>query len=351
MATRMTLDEISKKINVSRTTIYKVLNNKGFVSEKTTQKVRRSLEEYNYVPNYNARDLAKSKRYRIAYIGMRHLSAKYFSSLINKGLARAHTDFVDHGLEILIEESDFENPQKQIRDIDKMRERGITNFIISPSDVFLLKDKIDELQKQKCNVILLSRYVDLPVKTYVGVNYYKSGMLAGEMLTKIMPSGGRIVIITNSSAKDDNTVRERYLGFMSWIEKFKQYEIVEVIESVNTDELALQTFDYMTEKYNDLNEIDAIYDITYKLNIFAEKVHLLGKDQDIKLVGFDIYKENAEYVGKAVIDIVIGQQLSEQAYDAARMLFQKVCHGIDYAKKDYYSRLDVIVASNLDYFI
>ncbi len=350
MVKKVTLDEISKEINVSRTTIYKIINDKGHVSEKTRHKVQTALEKYKYVPNYNARDLARGKKYRIGYIGMRHLSATYFSVLVNEGLNRAYNDFVDNGLEILIEESDFDNPHKQLEDIEKMRKMGIENFIISPSDVLLMKPKIEELQQQGCHVIQLSRYVDIPRRTYVGVNYYNSGRLAGEMLTKIMPEGGRIVIVTNRSPEADNTVRGRYMGFLDFVSQDGRFQIVETIENVNTNDQALGVFDSLCKNYDNLNNIDAVYDITYKLNILAKKLlNLPGKK--IKLIGFDVYPEIVEYVKSSVVDILIGQQLSDQAYDATRMLFQKICYGIDYMEKDYYSNLNVIVASNIDCFV
>ena len=58
-ASRMTLEEISKKIGISRTTIYKVLRNKDGVSEETVKMVQDALEKYHYVQNRNARNLVK----------------------------------------------------------------------------------------------------------------------------------------------------------------------------------------------------------------------------------------------------------------------------------------------------
>lgn len=350
MYSKVTLEQISKEIGISRTTIYKVINDRGVVSNETKKKVLNALKQFNYVPNYNARDLAKSKRYQIAYIGMRHLSAKYFSILVNEGLKQAYNDFVDHGLEILIEESDFDKPEQQLKSINRMQKNGIKNFIISPSDQNLLKDKIDELQRNECNVILLSRCIDLPLRTYVGVDYYKSGMLIGEMLTKVMPAGGRIVILTNSKIDNDTTVKGRYSGFIDWIKKCPTMEVVDTIQDINTDEQACEVFELLRERYNNFEDIDAIYDITYKLSIIAEKATELGLEKKLKLVGFDIYPEIIRYIKSSCVDFVIGQQLIEQSYSAVKMMFQKICYGMAYEEKDYYSKLEIIVSSNLEYF-
>ena len=70
---RMTLEEISEIIGISRTTIYKVIRNKGVVSDKTREKVEQALEKYHYVENKNARNLAMNRQYTIGYVGARHI--------------------------------------------------------------------------------------------------------------------------------------------------------------------------------------------------------------------------------------------------------------------------------------
>ena len=84
----MSLEEISKKINISRTTLYKVINNKGYVKDSTKKIVEDALRKYKYVPNLNARDLARHCRHTIGYVGMDY-SASYFFTMTKWGLKRA----------------------------------------------------------------------------------------------------------------------------------------------------------------------------------------------------------------------------------------------------------------------
>ena len=65
---RLTLEDIAKEIHISRTTIYKVIHQKGNVNEATRNTVMEALKRYNYVPNNNARNLAMNRRYRIAFL-------------------------------------------------------------------------------------------------------------------------------------------------------------------------------------------------------------------------------------------------------------------------------------------
>ncbi len=54
----MKSEEIARLANVSRSTVSRVINNYSNVPEETRQRVMKVIEEYNYIPNYSARNLA-----------------------------------------------------------------------------------------------------------------------------------------------------------------------------------------------------------------------------------------------------------------------------------------------------
>ena len=57
----MTIEEIAKKANVSRSTVSRVINNHHMVREETRRAVQKVIDELNYVPNAAARSLASKK--------------------------------------------------------------------------------------------------------------------------------------------------------------------------------------------------------------------------------------------------------------------------------------------------
>ena len=71
------------------------------MSESTRALVEKALLEYNYVPNFNARDLAYHKTYRIGYIGMAHYGSTFFSKLMQDGIRKALAELEDNGLQIV----------------------------------------------------------------------------------------------------------------------------------------------------------------------------------------------------------------------------------------------------------
>ena len=56
-----TIKDVAKKAGVTPTTVSRVLNNRGYLSEETKQKVMRAMEELNYKPHAIARSLFSRK--------------------------------------------------------------------------------------------------------------------------------------------------------------------------------------------------------------------------------------------------------------------------------------------------
>jgi DNA-binding LacI/PurR family transcriptional regulator len=57
-----TMKDISKKANVSLSTVSAVINQSAYVSPELTKRVKQAIEELNYRPNAVARSLKKKVR-------------------------------------------------------------------------------------------------------------------------------------------------------------------------------------------------------------------------------------------------------------------------------------------------
>ena len=72
---------------------------------------------------------------------------------------------------------------------------------------------------------------------------------------------------------------------------------------------------------------------------------------DIRLVGFDLFQEIEQDLADSVIDAVVYQDLSSQAYLGIKLLFEEMCYGITHEKRKFYSRLEIITGENLCYYL
>lgn len=65
MNKKITIDDVARELNISKTTVSRAISGKGRVGDATRQKVLKYIEENNYVPNAMAKGLAQSKTYNI----------------------------------------------------------------------------------------------------------------------------------------------------------------------------------------------------------------------------------------------------------------------------------------------
>ncbi len=62
------IEDVAKLAGVSPTTVSRVLNNRGYISEKTKTKVEAAMQELNYFPNDVARSLFNKRSHLIGLI-------------------------------------------------------------------------------------------------------------------------------------------------------------------------------------------------------------------------------------------------------------------------------------------
>lgn len=64
----MTIDDIAKALDVSKTTVSRAISGKGRISEATRQRIQAYITEHNYRPNAVAKALAENKTYNLAFV-------------------------------------------------------------------------------------------------------------------------------------------------------------------------------------------------------------------------------------------------------------------------------------------
>ncbi len=77
-----TIKDIAKKSGVGISTVSRVLNNSGFVSADTRERVLAAVKELGYIPNNNARNLKKGQSKTIALIA-KSITNPFFHKMIN----------------------------------------------------------------------------------------------------------------------------------------------------------------------------------------------------------------------------------------------------------------------------
>lgn len=150
---KITIMDVAKDANVSKTTISRYLNGKyEFMSLETRERIKHSIEKLKYVPNGMARSL-KSKQSKIIGCTIADIENQ-FSSYIFKGISEVCQK---QGYRLLVTEIS-NNEEDEISAIESLISYNIDGLIINTSgsnDEYILKLK----KEKKIPIVLADRSI------------------------------------------------------------------------------------------------------------------------------------------------------------------------------------------------
>jgi len=342
---RITTEDIAKMLNISRGTVSRALNGSPYVSEETRRRVIQKAEELGFKFNKAARSLVKNKRYTIGVVVFSE--PYYFWKEIRQGVARAEEELSDYGAVIEYIPVDIRYPEEQIRVIEKLMEKGVDGIALSPNDPEMFPDFIDSVMDK--NIPVLTFNVDVPNSRricYVGPNYIKAGRLAGELIGKFMPNGGKVVILTFASTV--LSIQQRIIGFREVMDRLPQIEVVGPYKLRRTGEDAYDFTVNLLKEIPDINGIYVSYDVTEHV---GRAVRDAGKAGKIIVVGYDLSDEIADLINQDIIQAVIAQEPFNQGYYSVKILYNYLSEGIKPAFSNVETKLEVIMRENLYCYI
>ncbi len=123
---RITISDIAKLANVSKSAVSIVLNNKKGVSEKTRKKVLDTIKKYNYNPNHIAQSLAAKETKSIGLI-IKEIDNPYFSKVM-KGV---YDECSKLGYSVLLGSSEL-SEDKESEIINALLGKRVDGLLISP---------------------------------------------------------------------------------------------------------------------------------------------------------------------------------------------------------------------------
>jgi LacI family transcriptional regulator len=167
---KISITDIAKELNVSKTLVSLVLNNKAKenrISEEIEQKVRDTAKRMNYRPNPFAKSLRSGKSQTLGLI-VSDISSNFFSNLsksVEKEAAKYNYN--------LIIGSTGEDIKKQEEIIQLYKDRFLDGLIISPA--FGSEDQILQLRKENFPFVLIDRnFSKIKTNSIVVDNYNAS---------------------------------------------------------------------------------------------------------------------------------------------------------------------------------
>jgi LacI family transcriptional regulator len=341
MSMRVTIKQIAEMAGVNRSTVDKVIHNRGGVSKEVKQRILKIIDEIGYSPNIIGKALKyQNRRIKIAVVLLR------FDALeeIKAGIEQAYSEFKDFGLEIeyyILNNNDIE---EQLSIINLLKNRDISGLIISPIDDIRIGEVINEIAENNIPVVTTNSDLSESKRLcYVGQDVMRAGRVAGKLMAEILGGKGNVAVITGSHKM--LSVSKRMHGFQQIInERFPGINIINVIE---TFEDSLTTFQKTLWILENEKELDGIYITCGGVGEVCKAVKLQNKEKRIKIISFDLYPDTINLLKEGVISFSIGQDLFSQGYKPVRILFDYIFMNKVPELEYLYTAIDVRMDENI----
>lgn len=268
-----TIKDVARESGLTVGTVSRVLNNRGYISDKTRNRVYEVMAELNYQPNEVARSLIKQKTNTIGVI-VPHIVHPYFAKMIS-------------AVEKAVSEKNYKILLYNSRGSQKMEKRYLEmceSNRVSGVLLFSYEVNPEELLKLHIPIVMMERYLDNGTASVVCDNHY-GGMLAAEHLIQ---KGCRNLIMFGGVETNSMPADHRENGFY---EVCKREGISgEVFKSHLNEYAEMEYHKYIERVLRERPNTDGIFassDLIAAQVIQTCKILCLDIPSQIKLVGFD----------------------------------------------------------------
>ncbi|AJC74721.1 hypothetical protein AJ81_04700 [Pseudothermotoga hypogea DSM 11164 = NBRC 106472] len=301
------LSEIARLTNVSISTVSKVLNGKGRVSEAKRKEILRVARQLGYTPNYHARSMARKSKILTVGLIVPDIINPFFASL-TRGVEKACGE---DSLVILMDS--FRNLEREEKLIKNARFFGIDGIIIGNSRVS--DDLVEEISTY-IPVVVFDKFYELDnVVSIVLDNRY-----GAYMATKHLIENGCKNIVHLGGTHELYVSLERARGYEA---AMNEASLKPVVEPVGYNEsVGYEGMKRLLELGFQIDGVFCMNDLVAIGAIKALKEKGLRIPEDVAVIGFDNDKELCEIVDPPLSSI--HQPVEEMGEVAAKLLFELI---------------------------
>lgn len=274
---KVTIKDIAKKANVSKTTVSMVLNNKAIsVSDETRENIFRIVKEMNYIPNTIARSLSTNKTNTIGII-LPDIENPFFAMM-----AKTIENTAEKLNYNVILCNSYNSTVKEEKYVKLLISKLVDGVIFAAGGKS--EDNLNILKQNKIPFVLVDRYVK-------SINEYSGVFCSNEQGIKLgvdyLYSKNKRKIAFVTGHKDLKIGEIRYNAFKKIAEELGVYDEKLIVE----DDFTIDGGMNSTKKLLELNKtIDAIFYSSDVMALGGFKVLIregYEVPKDISILGYD----------------------------------------------------------------
>lgn len=310
---RAKLEDVAKAAGVSKTTVSRVLNGRGYLSQTTIDKVHQAMQELDYRPNVIARQLFKQKTNLVGLV-FPTVNNPFFSQL-EAGL---DTQLYANDYHALMGNSQ-NNPEKEHEFLHLLLNHQIDGLIIGSHNAVL-----PEYQTSSLPIVSIERSV-APQIPVVASDNYQGGLLATQ---RLLDDGCQHIIHTNYPRENASTNGLRREAYEELMRQNNRPAITYEVDFDTTDDKKRDIFRRLFTEHPEVDGIFADNDINARLIIQVANQMGLRVPEDFKIIGFD----GADTTRILYPELTtIQQDIDQMAIIAVDLLQQRIAGNADVA--------------------
>jgi LacI family transcriptional regulator len=205
---KATINDVARLAGVSKKTVSRVINNEPNVGARTLSKVRKVIEQLNYVPNPQARGLAFNRSFLLAMI-YDNPNASYITEVMYGALSECRPN----GYELVVHPCDASHVKLNEDIVDFIKRAKIDGVILLPP-VSESEELISKLRAIDCNYVRLQSVVSDDSSHMIHFNDREA---VSHIADHLVALGHRDIGFIHGPKSSQSAI-ERYEGFRRTLE-------------------------------------------------------------------------------------------------------------------------------------
>ena len=267
------LKDVAREAGLTVTTVSRVLNNRGYISDDARRRVADAIEKLNYRPNEVARALQNKKSNTIGVI-VPHIRHPYFAEMISNLENAAYKK----GYKILLCNSQS-TKEKAKEYIDICTSNRVAGIILCSQKI-----SVKTFEGLDIPVITIERAMETATAS-VECDNKNGGKLAAE---KLIEAGCNNLLFIKSEDAPATPANQRFVGFMDACEKAGVS--VKVAQPNEIDYNSLSYVEWLESILKENPTADGIFagsDVIAAQTLQVCRRLSIQVPEDLKIVGFD----------------------------------------------------------------
>lgn len=301
----VTIKDIAERVGVSVTTISRVLNNRGYLSDNLKKKVHEAMEEMNYQPNELARSLSRKKSNVIGLI-VPDISHPFFGQMAK------HIEYYayKYGYKLMLCNS-LLNKKKEKEYIELLRASQVDGIIMGSHTM-----RVEDYMAIRLPLVTLDRRISDSIP-YISSDNYRGGALATRLLLK---KNCKKVAYLSGSLQLNLLAKQRHDAFMAQV---AGQEVEYVVRQTDLNGFKYKEYERLVrELFGEHPDIDGVFASSDMLALqVLRECRRLGRSvpEQVKVVGYDGIQ-----IGGAEDLTTIEQPIQEMGKLAVQRLLQQM---------------------------